>query len=134
MTTYCPSANTYSLLVVDLSVIPPEELNRNYTPRGGKQSPESEEKAVQEQRELKTLMVIYTSSSDIPPSPREPIEQDSDDFSPEQSFGSPEAETKVSRSVVGNLFLFNLNLGSGVKILCSSKQPAEPSTHGNSNP
>ncbi|KAL8994924.1 MAG: hypothetical protein Q9188_006932, partial [Gyalolechia gomerana] len=84
--------------LVDLSVIPPEELNRNYTPRGGKQSPESEEKAVQEQRELKTLMVIYTSSSDIPPSPREPIEQDSDDFSPEQSFGSPEAETKARES------------------------------------
>ncbi|KAL8933879.1 MAG: hypothetical protein Q9216_006170 [Gyalolechia sp. 2 TL-2023] len=81
--------------LVDLGVVPPEELNRNYTSRGGRQSPESEEKAVQEQREMNTLMVIYTSSSDIPPSPREPIEQDSDDFSPEQSFGSPDAETKA---------------------------------------
>lgn len=83
-------------LVVDLTVIPPEELDRNYASRAGKQKPESEEKAVQEQRELNTLMVIYTSSSDIPPSPREPLEQDSDDFSPEQSFGSPEGETKVN--------------------------------------
>ncbi|KAL9026188.1 MAG: hypothetical protein Q9196_005110 [Gyalolechia fulgens] len=78
--------------------IPPDELNRNYTPRGGKQSPQSEEKAIQEQRELNTLMVIYTSSSDIPPSPREPTEQDTDDFSPEQSFGSPETETKARES------------------------------------
>lgn len=84
--------------LVDLSVVPPEELDRNYTSRGGKKSAESEEKAIQEQREMTTLMVIYTSSSDIPPSPREPIEQDSDDFSPEQSFGPPEAETKARES------------------------------------
>lgn len=84
--------------MVDLSVVPPEELDRNYTSRGGRQIPDSEEKAIQEQREMTTLMVIYTSSSDIPPSPREPIEQDSDDFSPEQSFGPPEAETKVRQS------------------------------------
>ena len=83
------------LLVVDLSDVPPEELDRNFAPRAGKQKPESEEKAVQEQRELNTLMVIYTSSLDIPSSPREPLEQDSDDFSPEQSFGPPEGETKV---------------------------------------
>ncbi|KAL8828339.1 MAG: hypothetical protein Q9170_006648 [Blastenia crenularia] len=84
--------------LVDLSVIPPEELNRNYTPRAGKQNPESEEKVVQEQRELNTLMVIYPFASDIPPSPREPLEQDSDDFSPELSFGAPEGETKARES------------------------------------
>lgn len=82
-------------LVVDLGDVPTAELERNYASRGGKLTPESEEKAMQEQRELNTLMVIYTSSSDIPPSPREPLEQDADDFSPEQSFGPPSDETKV---------------------------------------
>ncbi|KAL9598870.1 MAG: hypothetical protein Q9219_004210 [cf. Caloplaca sp. 3 TL-2023] len=83
---------------VDFSIVAPEELDRNYDSRGGKQKPESQEKAAQEQRELNTLMVIYTSSSDIPSSPREPLEQDSDDFSPEQSFGPPEGETKARES------------------------------------
>lgn len=83
---------------MDLSVVPSEELDRNYASRGGKLNPESEEKAVQEQRELNVLMVVYASPSDIPPSPREPIEQDTDDFSPEQSFGPPSDETKVSQT------------------------------------
>ncbi|KAL8927048.1 MAG: hypothetical protein Q9208_002594 [Pyrenodesmia sp. 3 TL-2023] len=78
-----------------LSIVPSEELDRNYAARGGKLNPESEERAVQEQRELNVLMVVYASPSDIPPSPREPIEQDSDDFSPEQSFGPPSDETKA---------------------------------------
>lgn len=86
--------------MVDLSVVPPEELNRNYASRGGKLNAESEEKAVQEQRELNTLMVVYTSFSDIPPSPREPLEQDADDFSPEQSFGPPLDETQVEPSFI----------------------------------
>ncbi|KAL8749528.1 MAG: hypothetical protein Q9184_006773 [Pyrenodesmia sp. 2 TL-2023] len=78
-----------------LSIVPSEELDRNYAARGGKLNPESEERAVQEQRELNVLMVVYASPSDIPPSPREPIEQDTDDFSPEQSFGPPSDETKA---------------------------------------
>lgn len=85
--------------VVDFSVVPPDELNRNFASRGGKHTSESEEKAIQEQREMNTLMVVYTSSSDIPPSPREPLEQDTDDFSPEQSFGPPTDETKVNQSL-----------------------------------
>ncbi|KAI4140005.1 MAG: hypothetical protein L6R39_006005 [Caloplaca ligustica] len=84
--------------LVDLGDVPTAELERNYASRGGKLTPESEEKAMQEQRELNTLMVIYTSSSDIPPSPREPLEQDADDFSPEQSFGPPSDETKARES------------------------------------
>ncbi|KAI4175672.1 MAG: hypothetical protein LQ348_006140 [Seirophora lacunosa] len=81
--------------LVDLSVVETVELDRNYVSRGGKLAPDSEEKSVQEKRELNTLMVVYTSKSDIPPSPREPLEQDSDDFSPEQSFGPPADETKA---------------------------------------
>ncbi|KAL8725558.1 MAG: hypothetical protein Q9166_007281 [cf. Caloplaca sp. 2 TL-2023] len=83
---------------VDFSEIPPEEHERNFSARGGKKQALSEEKAVQEQREMTTLMVIYTSKSDIPPSPREPVEQDPEDFNPEQSFGAPTDETKARES------------------------------------
>lgn len=83
------------VLVVDLSVVPSGELNRNYASRAGRLQPDGDEKAKQEQRELNTLMVIYTSQSDIPPSPREPLEQDSEDFEPERFFGPPSDETKV---------------------------------------
>lgn len=84
--------------VVDLSVVESAELDRNYVSRGGELAPESGEKAIQQKRELNTLMVVYTSKSDIPPSPREPLEQDADDFSPEQSFGPPADETKVNNT------------------------------------
>ena len=83
------------LVVVDFNDIPPAEQERNYSARGGKISAESEDKALQEDRETKTLIVTYTALSDIPPSPREPIDQDPDDFNPEQSFGAPAEETKV---------------------------------------
>ncbi|CAO1603051.1 hypothetical protein XANCAGTX0491_006644 [Xanthoria calcicola] len=81
--------------LVDSNDIPPAEQERNYSARGGKISAESEDKALQEDRETKTLIVTYTALSDIPPSPREPIDQDPDDFNPEQSFGAPAEETKT---------------------------------------
>ncbi|KAL8986907.1 MAG: hypothetical protein Q9177_003838 [Variospora cf. flavescens] len=87
--------------LVDLSVVESAELDRNYVSRGGGLAPESGEKAIQQKRELNTLMVVYTSKSDIPPSPREPLEQDADDFSPEQSFGPPADETKLGKPVAG---------------------------------
>ncbi|KAL8713761.1 MAG: hypothetical protein Q9220_002287 [cf. Caloplaca sp. 1 TL-2023] len=84
--------------LVDLHDVPVDEVERNYTSRAGKMKAESEEKAIQEQREMSTLLVVYTSPADIPPSPREPLEQDPDDFSPEQSFGAPADETKSRES------------------------------------
>ncbi|KAI4272610.1 MAG: hypothetical protein L6R38_006561 [Xanthoria sp. 2 TBL-2021] len=84
--------------LVDFSDIPPAEHERNYSARGGKIAAESEDKALQEDRETKTLIVTYTTISDIPPSPREPIDQDPDDFNPEQSFGAPADETKARES------------------------------------
>ncbi|KAL8862723.1 MAG: hypothetical protein Q9178_001221 [Gyalolechia marmorata] len=84
--------------LVDFSDIPLAEYERNFSARAGKNPAESEEKGLQEERETKTLMVIYTTTSDIPPSPREPIEQDPDDFNPEQSFGAPADETKARES------------------------------------
>ncbi|KAL8779917.1 MAG: hypothetical protein Q9213_006715 [Squamulea squamosa] len=84
--------------LVDFSDIPVNEYERNYSARAGKNPAQSEDKALQEQRDSNTLMVTYISPSDIPPSPREPIEQDPDDFNPEQSFGAPADETKVRES------------------------------------
>ena len=82
-------------LVVDFSVVPSEELERNYTTRGGKVELKSRERGVQAQRELTTLMVIYTTPFDIPPSPREPADPYSGELVMEQAFGMPSEETKV---------------------------------------
>lgn len=86
--------------VVDFSVVALEELERNYTTRGGKLEIKSREREVQEQRELTTLMVIYTTPSDIPPSPREPSDPYSGDTVIEQTFGMPSDETKVISSQI----------------------------------
>ncbi|KAL8686751.1 MAG: hypothetical protein Q9218_006892 [Villophora microphyllina] len=82
-----PSAGS-QIVVVDFSTLPTADINANFARRGGKNQPESVQKTIQEQRELNSLMMIYTSMSDIPPSPREPPEQESEDFAPEQSFGA----------------------------------------------
>lgn len=81
--------------VVDFTVIEPEELERNCITRGGKAEVKSGERAVQEQREQSTLMVIYYTPSDIPSCPREPPDPFSGDVSTEQPFGDPTEETKV---------------------------------------
>ena len=72
------------------------ELGRNYTSRGGKVEVQSQECAAQEERELNTLMVVYTSPSDIPASPREPVDPNADNTTTEQSFGTPQESTKVN--------------------------------------
>ena len=53
------------------------------------------ERAIQEQRELSTLMALYTSLSDVPASPREPIDSFAGEAGKEESFGPPTEETKV---------------------------------------
>ena len=85
------------LIAIDFSVLPSEELAKNSTSRGGKAEITSPERAVQEQRELNTLMVVYSTHSDIPTSPREPSDPYSGEQVKEESFGQPyEAYTKVS--------------------------------------
>lgn len=81
--------------MVDFSVIEPDELERNSITKGGKVEVKSPEGALQEQREQNTLMVIYTTPSDIPSSPREPSDPYSGVVVTEQSFGEPTEETKV---------------------------------------
>lgn len=85
----CPTA-------VDFSVVDEQELARNCTSRGGKAEIKSPEQAVQEQREQATLMVIYTSDSNVPPSAREPTDTFTGDTLMEESFGPPNDQTKVS--------------------------------------
>ena len=98
MLVFCGTASFYLTdisLVIDFTVVALEELERNYVSRGGKLEVKSREYDVQEQRELTTLMVIYTSPSDIPPSPREPSDPYSGESVIEQTFGTPGEETKV---------------------------------------
>lgn len=94
---YCIAYFLTLIAEVDFSVIDPGELARNYTNRGGKAEVKSDERKVQEQREMSTLMVIYTTPSDIPPSPREPSEPFTGDTLMEESFGAPNEQTKVRR-------------------------------------
>ena len=91
----CRVLETNGATVVDFSVIGSGELKRNCTTRGGTVEVKSHERAVQEQRELTTLMVFYTSMHDIPPSPREPLDPYSGDAMIECAFGAPPEETKV---------------------------------------
>lgn len=87
-------------------MIEPEELERISVTKGGKVEVNSRERAIQEQRELTTLMVIYTTPSDIPSTPREPPDPYSGDVVIEQSFGEPSEETRVSlQFVVEAVFL-----------------------------
>ncbi|KNG44855.1 hypothetical protein DDE82_005746 [Stemphylium lycopersici] len=77
---------------VDFSVVPYDERQRNYMPYGGGlQEPSCPEKEANVQRENATLMVYYSSSDDIPPSPTEPVEQAQGDASTGAAlnFGAP---------------------------------------------
>ena len=83
---------------MDFSLIESEERERNCSTRGGLVEVKSRERAVQEQRELSTLMVVYTGMGDIPPSPREPLDPYSGEYSQELMFGDPSEKTKVVNS------------------------------------
>lgn len=80
---------------MDFSLIEGEERERNCSTRGGLVEVKSQERAIQEQRELSTLMVVYTSIADIPPFPREPSDPYTGEQSQELSFGPPYEKTKV---------------------------------------
>ncbi|KAL9131279.1 MAG: hypothetical protein Q9217_000767 [Psora testacea] len=78
----------------DFSVIEDPELSRNYTSRAGRVDIISPERDIQAEREKNTLMAIYTSPSDIPPSPREPADPYAGERAAEQCFGPPSGLTK----------------------------------------
>ncbi|KAJ4381498.1 hypothetical protein N0V86_002858 [Didymella sp. IMI 355093] len=75
---------------VDFSIVDPEERKRNYVPYGGGENiPTCPEKEANEQREKDILMVFYTSSADVPPSPHEPPEQTEENATTVTMFGTP---------------------------------------------
>ena len=71
---------------------------RNYVTRGGNLEPDSQESKIQEQRESSMLMVVYTSISDIPASPKEPAVENSQMRVEESKFGEPLPSTKARES------------------------------------
>ena len=91
---------------IDLSILSSADREQNFIKRGGTQIPNSLQREAQEHRESTTLMVFYTSPSDIPMSPKEPPPVDpSESAGEEVPFGEPAEEIKVC---VGTLLSFNL--------------------------
>ena len=86
------------MIATDFGEIEDSEREKNYATRGGMLEPENQERKIQEQRESSTLMVIYTSSSDIPISPREPPIEDSQMRVEENKFGEPSPSTRARES------------------------------------
>jgi hypothetical protein len=75
---------------VDFSTVNFEERERNYEPYGGGlKKPECPEKEANIRRENSTLMVFYSHPSDIPSSPREPLEPPPQEVPPAKEFGAP---------------------------------------------
>ncbi|KAF2689946.1 hypothetical protein K458DRAFT_289308 [Lentithecium fluviatile CBS 122367] len=78
--------------LVDFSRIDPNDQKLNYEPYGGgERKPECPEKEANIRHETSTLMVFYSHPSDIPSSPREPLEQQTQPSAsaPVISFGPP---------------------------------------------
>ena len=65
------------------------------TTRGGTRAVESPEMAVQTQRELTTIYEHYVTASDIPKTPKEPLDPYTGPPSDEISFGSPPEKLTV---------------------------------------
>jgi hypothetical protein len=76
---------------IDFSTVDKDERDRQYAPYGGgKLQPDSPERAIREQYERDNLIVIYSSPSDIPPNPREPIDPSNEaQGEPPKEFGVP---------------------------------------------
>jgi hypothetical protein len=76
---------------VDFSTVDKDERDRQYAPYGGgKLQPDSRERAIREQYERDNLIVIYSSSSDIPANPREPTNPfNGEQGGPIKEFGVP---------------------------------------------
>ena len=76
-------------VVVDFSDIDPKERDLNCEIRGGLKATESPHRIEQEEREKTTLMEVYTSEADIPPTPREPTGEHDGEANNEITFGEP---------------------------------------------
>ncbi|CEL07657.1 hypothetical protein ASPCAL10813 [Aspergillus calidoustus] len=73
---------------IDIDNVSPDDRARSYIKRAGILIATSPEAKAQEHREATTLMAIYTSPADVPPSAKEPPPPDMDEMVPEVlSFG-----------------------------------------------
>ena len=82
--------------MIDFDVVEDTQRQQAYVTRGGLLEVRSPERVLQEQRETSRLLVVYTSPSDIPPSPSEPSEQPVEGPTTEVAFGQPGEGTKVA--------------------------------------
>lgn len=85
------------LAVIDFDIdLLKDERARNYEPHGGGlRKVASAERETQERREASTLMVVYASRSDIPPSPKEPAEPYTGEHVAIVEFGNPPEDVAV---------------------------------------
>lgn len=92
------SSVTKCIKVTDFSGVTDEDRDRHYRTRGGIRELDatSTEREMQKNREDGTLMAMYSTLSDIPPTPREPIEGIKIEWAPETQFGDPGDLTRVS--------------------------------------
>ncbi|KAJ4984153.1 hypothetical protein SVAN01_10324 [Stagonosporopsis vannaccii] len=117
---------------VDFSVVDPEERKRNYVPYGGGENvPTCPEKEANMRRESDILMVFYTSSEDIPPSPHEPPEQTEDGTATVTMFGTPpdkclQRAPQPAATPVAAPALDISNLESIIAQFANQNQPAAP--------
>ncbi|GAB7358765.1 hypothetical protein MBLNU230_g3992t1 [Neophaeotheca triangularis] len=84
----------YTPTLIDFSNVGEDARNSNYAPYGGGvNQPEFKHKAALDEHETSTLMVHYTSNSEIPDNPKEPIEPYSGELpQPVTDFGKPPDE------------------------------------------
>jgi hypothetical protein len=86
-------------LEIDIDNVSPDDRARSYIKRAGILIATSPEAKAQEHREATTLMAIYTSPADVPPSAKEPPPPDMDEMVPEVlSFGELPDHVKVCSS------------------------------------
>jgi len=87
---------------VDFDEVEKDERERNYAPYGGgEQKVESAEMPIREQFELETLMAIYTTREDIPPTPKEAPEANEAENEPTKEFGEPTGITADRAARIG---------------------------------
>jgi hypothetical protein len=77
---------------VDFSEMASEDCQPeiNGIKNGGTLNAESKARDAQDKLEESTLMVMYTSAADRPDTPKEPVEEEDDDFEPPDEFGRPD--------------------------------------------
>ncbi|ETN41482.1 uncharacterized protein HMPREF1541_03418 [Cyphellophora europaea CBS 101466] len=82
---------------VDFSELASEECDPalNGIKHGGTMVAESKSKEAQDKLEETSIMTIYATASDRPETPKEPVDEGDDDFTPIDEFGEPEERVRA---------------------------------------